>query len=300
LPDPVGEEISRWIRPCGIEIVCLRVPIGVVGVAFESRPLVVAHAAAICMKIGNAALLVGDGDTRRTGTLLLKAIQEGLKNKQFPDTAFQAVFSDNLNDARELSRMQGLVDVLIARGSATFVSDLVEHSTLPVLKHLESATHLYVDKSADLEMAAEILRDARFREPYACHSTNTVLLHRDIAAAFTEQIKALTAQTNADVPLTFITVQGTDEAIQRINGNGAHIADVIVAEDIAERDKFLRDVDSACLFHNASPRFANGCEFGMGAEIGFSSDKLHARGPISFEALTSTKYIITGKGQTRD
>lgn len=323
LHDPIGEQISRWIRPNGIEIVRVRVPIGVVGVAFESRPHVVANAAALCLKIGNALLLVGDLDARRTGEALVAAIQAGGETKGLPPDAIQAVFSDDPSAYRELARMQGLVDVLIPRGGRAFVADIVDFATVPVLKHLDGDCSLFVDRSARVEMAIEILRDARCNEPYACNSAGTLLLHRDIAApvlaalaqddVLPRRVRVLPEPTakdllptgkaaacEGDLELTVAVVADVQEAIERINREGSHVSDVIVTEDDAASDLFLREVDSACVCVNASPRFADGGEFGMGAEIGFSTDKLHARGPLGLEELTSTKYLVQGKGQVRE
>ncbi len=329
LNDPIGEQISRWIRPNGLEIVRVRVPIGVVGVAFESRPHVVANAAAICLKIGNALLFVGDLDARRTSEALLSAIQEGGRAKGLPADAIQAVFSDDPSVYRELARMQGLVDVLIPRGSRNFVADLVDHASVPVLKHLDGCCTLFVDETAKLEMAFRILRDARCNEPYACNSVGVVLLHTGIAASFLGQLAASTfcqrvllsldasAETfrpatpdafsaagggpeAADLELRIVVVRDVREAVLFINRHGAHVSDAIVTEDDTSSALFSREVDSACVCINASPRFADGGEFGMGAEIGFSTDKLHARGPLGLEELTSTKYLVQGKGQVRE
>lgn len=337
LNDPIGEQINRWIRPNGLEIVRVRVPIGVVGVAFESRPQVVANAAALCLKLGNALLLAGDLDARRTSEALLQAIQAGGTPKGLPPDALQAVFSDDPAVFRELARMQGLVDLLIPRGSRAFVADLVDHATVPVLKHLDGCCTLYVDEGAAVEMALDILRDARCHEPYACNSVGRVLLHPAAAPAFLQALgkrafcrrvrltldaaaralldpealpapvpdakqapTAASPEVAAELPLEIGIVRDLGDAICRINAQGSHVADAIVTEDDERSNRFLREVDSACVCVNASPRFADGGEFGMGAEIGFSTDKLHARGPLGLEELTSTKYLVRGKGQTRE
>lgn len=324
LNDPIGEQVSRWIRPNGLEIVRVRVPIGVVGVAFESRPHVVANAAALCLKVGNAVLLVGDTDARRTGQALVEAIHAGGAAKGLPADALQAVFSDDPATYRDLARMQGLVDVVIPRGGRTFVEDIVDYASVPVLKHLGGACHVYVDASARTETATEIIRDSRCNEPYACNSADTVLVHRAIAATFIpaltasgfcrrvrlladDEVRALlpaealerTADEGADLELTLALVDDVEQAVERINRSGSHVSDAIVAEDEEVSERFLRGVDSACVVVNASPRFADGGEFGMGAEIGFSTDKLHARGPLGLEELTTTKYRVEGKGQVR-
>lgn len=337
LNDPIGEQINRWIRPNGLEIVRVRVPIGVVGVAFESRPQVVPNAAALCLKLGNALLLAGDLDARRTSAALLQAIQEGATPKGLPPDAVQAVFTDDPAVFRELARMQGLVDLLIPRGSIAFVADLVDHATVPVLKHLGGYCTLYVDEGARIDMALEILRDARCHEPYACNSVGRVLLHPAAAPAFLVELgrrsfcrrvkltldeasralldpealpppapeagqdpAAAAPEAAAELPLDIGVVRDLEDAIGRINTQGSHVADAIVTEDDERSNRFLREVDSACVCVNASPRFADGGEFGMGAEIGFSTDKLHARGPLGLEELTSTKYRVRGKGQTRE
>lgn len=324
LKDPIGEQISRWIRPNGLEIVRVRVPIGVVGVAFESRPHVVANSAALCLKVGNAVLLVGDNDARRTGEALVEAIRTGGTPKGLPADAIQAVFSDDPKTYRDLARMQGLVDVVIPRGGRDFVADIVDYASVPVLKHLGGACHVYVDASANVELATGIVRDGRCNEPYACNSADTVLVHRDIAATFVpalaasgfcrrirlvadDDIRALLPPDVAarredvteDLTLNLAIVRDVEEAIDRVNRQGSHVADAVVAEDDATCERFQREVDSACVLVNASPRFADGGEFGMGAEIGFSTDKLHARGPLGLEELTSTKYLVQGQGQVR-
>ncbi len=321
LKDPTGETISRWIRPNGLEIVRTRVPIGVVAVPFQSRPHVVANAAALCLKIGNALLLVGDQDARRTGEALLDAIREGGESKGLPPDAVQGVFTDDPRVIHDLARQQGLVDLLIPRGSHDFVAGIVRDATVPVLKHRGSVCHIYVDAEARIDMAIDILRDARCIEPYACNSVGTVLVHPDALDAFQTALQADADLRNlrwtgdaaparpADDPvpaeqlhlitLQVLRVNDTASAVQRINAQGSHLSDAIVTESEAARDYFLRHVDSACVCVNTSPRFADGGEFGMGAEIGFSTDKFHARGPLGIEELTSAKYLVQGKGQLR-
>ncbi len=320
LKDPTGEKISRWIRPNGLEIVRVRVPIGVVGVPFQSRPHVVANAAALCFKIGNAVILVGDLDTRRTGEALLGAIREGGEPKGLPPHAIQGLFTDDPSVVQELARLQGLVNLLIPRGSHAFVAGIVDHATVPVLKHLGGVCHIYVDADARIDMAVDVLRDARCIEPYACNSVGTVLIHHDALPEFKAALLADadlrhvrwtgeaapgtgedsgSADDASDLSLQWVCVADTASAVQYINSRGSHLSDAIITESEAARDYFLRHVDSACVCVNASPRFADGDEFGMGAEIGFSTDKLHARGPLGLEELTSAKYLVQGKGQLR-
>ena len=326
-PEPVNSVVNEWVRPNGLQIRQIRVPIGVVGLAVESRPLVVATAAALCIRIGNALVAVADSPSRRTSLALADTVRDAGITRGLPRDAVQLAIADDPQAARDLARAQGLVDILVPRGGASFVADIARHATVPVLKHLAGDSHTYVDASADLDMALAILRDACFAEPWSCTSCNTVLLHENIAEALLWKLAAepavrggefvlrpddraaailgvdpveLSAPEPPDRPsLRIEVVPGTTEAIERINDRGSHVADAIVTETEVSRDEFLRGVDSACDCVNASTRFANGDEFGMGGEVGFSTDKIHARGPLGLEALTTLRYVIGGKGQVR-
>lgn len=324
-PSPVGSVVNEWVRPNGIQIRQVRVPIGVVGLALEHRPRVVADAAALCLKVGNALLVVSDEGSRRTSLAFANVIRDAGIPLGLPRDALQIVIADGPQPARDLSRATGLVDILIPRGSDAFVSDLCRHATVPLLRHLAGDTHLVVDESADLDMALSIAADACLVDPWSCDSANTLLLHERIAEAFVWRFAAhpclksgeftlradrraapilgvepsgLADPEPADrVTLRVEVVASVAEAIDRINTLGAHIADTIVTSSDASRADFLRRVDSACACVNASPRFASGAEFGMGGDVGFSTDKVHARGPLGLEALTSLRYLLCGKGQ---
>ena len=326
-PEPVDSVVNEWVRPNGLQIRQVRVPIGVVGLAVESRPLVVATAAALCIRIGNAMVAVADSPSRRTSMALSDAVRDAGVPQGLPRDAVQLAIADDPQPARDLARAQGLVDILVPRGGAAFVADIARHATVPILKHLAGDSHTYVDASADLDMALEILRDACFAEPWSCAASNTILLHENIAEALLWKLAAepavrggqfairpdaraaailaveaveRSAPEPADRPsLRIEVVSGTEEAIARINDLGSHVADAIVTESTESREAFLRFVDSACDCVNASPRFANGDEFGMGGEVGFSTDKIHARGPLGLESLTTLRYAISGKGQVR-
>ncbi len=371
--DPIGEQISRWIRPNGLEIVRRRVPIGVIGIALESRPHVVAMAAAICFKVNNAVVIVGDGDSRRTCELLASVIRDGGKRNGLPSDALQVLCSEtNLADSRILTSLEGLIDVAILRGEPSFVNDLMTHARIPVLKHTGGLCHIYVDcdrlkpltadqqpiiapssgiattKTApdtpsseagalpagdsrvnplDLESALEIVINSRVAEPYSCNSANVVLVHKNIASRFlpllveraksegielsgderaVEFVKGMRLaddkewiESRQEIMLTVGIVDSIDAAVMHINEKGSHLSDTIISSDIGAQNTFLRDVDSAAVYSNASTNFTDGGEFGMGAEIGLGTDKLFARGPIGLEDLTSTKYFVRGSGQTR-
>lgn len=345
--DPIGEQISRWIRPNGLEIVRKRVPIGLVGIALESRPHVVALAAATCFKVNNAVMVVSDDEAKKTNEILARSIRDGGAAFGLPAEALQVCCSDdNLHDCRILTSFEGLVDVAILRGSHSFVNDLVEHAKIPVLKHSGGLCHVYVDcdrmkpgidegapvndtnfNRVDIQMAVDIVVNSRCYEPYACNAANVVLVHTAIAEKFLpalqkraladgiqlhgddDVLKILPEAKPADpdewctprkeIVLTIGMVKSVEEAVARINHCGSHLSETIVSEDDATQSLFMREVDSAAVYANASTCFTDGGEYGMGAEVGLSTDKLNARGPIGLEDLTSTKYIVFGNGQTR-
>lgn len=366
--DPIGEQISRWIRPNGLEIVRRRVPIGVVGVVLESRPNVVAIAAATCFKVNNAVVIVADDESPLTVEMLTGAIRSGGASCGMPPDALQVLCSDdNLIDGRFLTSLDGLVDVAILRGNPSFVSDLVEHAKIPVLKHRGGVCHVYVDcdrlkpsaaepaapalaaakpsqetpapeagalppgdaavNPVDLGTAVEIVLNSRYIEPYSCTAASVALVHRNIAPRFLPALAQKAAELDVELhgdervaeimpgikpaeadewrnPRKEITisvgvVDSLKDAIAHINVHGAHLCDSIVSADTGAQNVFMRDVDSAAVYSNASTNFTDGGEFGMGAEVGLSTDKLYARGPIGLEDLTSTKYIVRGSGQVR-
>lgn len=320
LPDPVGETIWTRDRPSGIRIAKVREPFGVVAVVFESRPNVFVDTAALCLKTSNAIILRGGKEALRSNKALCAAVQDELVRRaqtgEIPAAAANAVQLVQTTDhdaVRELVRSVGLVDVAIPRGGERLIRAMCEAALIPVLKHYKGVCHVYVDDAADLDMALRILDNAKVQRPSACNAAECLLVHEKVAAAFLPRVAAWAQekgvtlhQDDADwsrewlaLDLNVGTVADVDAAVAHINTYGSHHSDAIVTEDAAHAATFLRDVDSATVYHNASTRFTDGAEFGMGAEIGISTDKLHARGPMGLEELTTYKYVIRGIGTCR-
>ncbi len=313
LPDPVGETIWTRERPSGIKIAKVREPFGVVAVVFESRPNVFVDTAALCLKTSNAIILRGGKEAIKSNLALAAAVRDGLAAAGFPSDAVQLVSSTDHEGVRELVRMPEYVDVAIPRGGERLIRAMCEAALIPVLKHYKGVCHVYVDDSADLAMALSILHNAKVQRPSACNAAECLLVHETLAPLFLPMVKAwadgegVTLHIeDADwtrewlsLDLNVGIVKDVDAAIAHINANGSHHSDCIVTSDAARAAKFLRDVDSAAVYHNVSTRFTDGAEFGMGAEIGISTDKLHARGPMGLEELTTYKYTVTGDGVVR-
>ena len=308
LPDPVGETIWERERPSGIRIRKVREPFGVVAVVFESRPNVFVDTAALCLKTGNAIILRGGKEAVRSNKALADSVRGALAG--IPDAVQFVEVTDHAAVA-ELVRAVGLVDVAIPRGGERLIRAMCEAALIPVLKHYKGVCHVYVDDSADLAMALAILDNAKVQRPSACNAAETLLVHEKLAPIFLPMVRAWAADRGVtlhddgagveylSLDLNVATVPGVEEAIAFVNANGSHHSDAIVTEDAERAAMFLRDVDSACVYHNASTRFTDGAEFGMGAEIGISTDKLHARGPMGLEELTTYKYVVTGDGTIR-
>ena len=310
LADPVGETIETRERPSGITIRKVRVPFGVVAVVFESRPNVFVDTAALCLKTGNAVVLRGGKEAFATNRALAAAVKEGLG-----DLAEAVQFVDVLDHAAvtELVRAVGLVDVAIPRGGERLIRAMCEAALVPVLKHYKGVCHIYVDDKADLAMALAILDNAKAQRPGVCNAAECLLVHERLAPLFLPMVRAWAAdkgvtlhESGQDWEREFLVlemnvgvVKDVRGAIDHINRYGSHHSDCIVTNDAARAQEFLRDVDSACVYHNVSTRFTDGGEFGMGAEIGISTDKLHARGPMGLTELTTYKYEITGDGIVR-
>ncbi len=310
LADPVGETIETRERPSGITIRKVRVPFGVVAVVFESRPNVFVDTAALCLKTGNAVVLRGGKEAFATNRALAAAVKEGLG-----DLAEAVQFVDVLDHAAvtELVRAVGLVDVAIPRGGERLIRAMCEAALVPVLKHYKGVCHIYVDDKADLAMALAILDNAKAQRPGVCNAAECLLVHERLAPLFLPMVRAWAAdkgvtlhESGQDWEREFLAlemnvgvVKDVRGAIDHINRYGSHHSDCIVTNDAARAQEFLRDVDSACVYHNVSTRFTDGGEFGMGAEIGISTDKLHARGPMGLTELTTYKYEITGDGIVR-
>ena len=315
LPDPVGETLDVRERPSGITIRKVRVPFGVVAVVFESRPNVFVDTAALCLKTGNAVVLRGGKEAIETNRALAAAVRDGLG-----DLAEAVQFIDILDHAAvtELVRAVGLVDVAIPRGGERLIRAMCEAALVPVLKHYKGVCHVYVDDKADLAMALSILDNAKTQRPGVCNAAECLLVHERLAPIFLPMVRAWAADkgvllhegTDGDAAVDwereFLALEmnvgivwDVRAAVAHINRYGSHHSDCIVTNDAARAREFLRDVDSACVYHNVSTRFTDGGEFGMGAEIGISTDKLHARGPMGLEELTTYKYLVTGDGIVR-
>ncbi|WP_214320657.1 glutamate-5-semialdehyde dehydrogenase [Nonomuraea sediminis] len=326
LPDPVGEVLRGSTLPNGLELRQLRVPLGVIGIIYEGRPNVTVDAAALCLKSGNAVLLRGSSSAYQSNTVLVRVMQDALAGTEVPAAAVQLVPGQTRDSVKELMRARGLVDVLIPRGGASLINSVVEESTVPVIETGVGNCHVYVDADADLELAVGILVNAKAQRPSVCNAAETFLVHRDVAAAFVPAaLKALAeagvtvhgdariAELGQVVPATdddfyaeylsldiaAAVVDSLEDAVAHIRKYGSGHTDAIVTRSQAAARRFVALVDSAAVAVNASTRFTDGGEFGFGAEIGISTQKLHARGPMGLPELTSTKWVYTGEGHLR-
>ena len=316
LPDPVGVVRKTITRENGMTIKKVSVPLGVLAVVFESRPNVFVDTAALTLKSGNAVILRGGKEAFETNAALAKAVTEGLQSlASATDLSDAVLFVDTLDHqaVTELVRAVGLVDVAIPRGGERLIRAMCEAALVPVLKHYKGVCHVYVDEKADLAMALSILDNAKTQRPGVCNAAECLLVHERLAPLFLPMVRAwakdkgvVMHETDPDWGREFLAlemnvgvVRDVDAAIEHINRYGSHHSDCIVTNDEAAARAFLRGVDSACVYHNVSTRFTDGAQFGMGAEIGISTDKLHARGPMGLEELTTYKYVITGDGLIR-
>ena len=328
LPDPVGTTVSEWTRPNGMVISRVRVPIGVIGIIFESRPNVTADAGALCMKSGNAAILRGGSDAFHSSGLIVEALQAGLAAAGLPRDAIQmAPTTDRASVGEMLAGLGGTIDLIVPRGGKSLVARVQAEARVPVFSHLEGICHVYVDKSANPGMALAIVLNAKMRRTGVCGSAETILIDRAAAGTNLKPIiRTLIdagcevrgdAETQAadarvkpasqedwsteylDAIVSMRVVGGVAEAMAHIAKYGSQHTDAIVADDAATAQRFLNEVDSAIVLHNASTQFADGGEFGFGAEIGIATGKLHARGPVGLEQLTTFKYQVRGNGQIR-
>lgn len=328
LKDPIGDRISRWIRPNGLEIAKIRVPIGVIGIIYESRPNVTADTAALCIKTGNAIILRGGKEAINSNKAIADAMIKGGEEKGLPKNAIQLIRTTDREAVRELVQLEGLVDLVIPRGGETLIRTVTEWARVPVIKHYKGICHTYIDESANLDMALDIAVNAKCQRPGVCNSMETILVHNSIAEEFLPKLAAAMTERNVelrgdesaknivpemtaateedwhteylDLILAVHVIASVDEAIEHINTYGSGHSDAIISENEAAQKSFTQKVDSAAVYINASTRFTDGGEFGMGAEIGISTDKLHARGPMGLEELTTYKYIIVGQGQVRE
>ncbi len=326
LPDPVGRELAVWDRPNGLKIARVSVPLGVIGIIYESRPNVTADAGGLCLKSGNAAILRGGSESARSSAAILACLQVGLRHAGLPEAAIQSLPTTDRAAVGIMLTMADEIDLIIPRGGRGLIERVAAESRIPVLKHLDGICHTYVDAAADGDKARRIVLNAKMRRTGVCGATETLLVNRqrsdllplligDLLAAGCEVRGDAAAQAidrrviaandtdwdteYLDAIISVRVVADLDEAIAHINHHGSHHTEAIVTEDIQAADRFLREVDAGIVIHNSSTQFADGGEFGMGAEIGISTGKLHARGPVGAEQLTSYKYIVRGDGQIR-
>ena len=327
LADPVGQVMAEWTRPNGLVISRVRVPLGVIGVIYESRPNVTSDAAGLCLKAGNAVILRGGSESFHSSAAIARALHEGLKSAGLPEGSVQLVPTRDRAAVGEMLTMSQYIDIIVPRGGKSLIERVARESRIPVIKHLEGICHVYVDGAAKLGMAREIVLNAKMRRTGICGAAETLLVDEAAAASHLAPIIGDLIEAGCEVrgdgaaraaddrvvaaspedwdteylePIISVkVVNGVGGAIAHIARHGSHHTEAIVTEDGAAAERFLGEIDSAILLHNASTQFADGGEFGMGAEIGISTDKLHARGPVGVEQLTSYKYLVRGSGQVR-
>ena len=327
LPDPVGEISDLKFRPSGIQVGKMRVPLGVIGIIYEARPNVTADAAALCLKSGNAAILRGGSEAIRSNRAIAALVQEGLASAGLPANAVQVIDTTDRAAVGLLITMREYVDVIVPRGGKGLIARLLAEARVPMIQHLDGNCHVYIDDEADADKALKIVENSKTQRYGTCNTTESLLIARAVAARLLPPIAAMlhekgveirgctetqalvnnvTAASEEDYASEFLApiisvkvVAGLDEAIEHINHYGSHHTEAIVSENYTTAMRFLREVDSASVMVNASTRFADGFEYGLGAEIGISTDKIHARGPVGLEGLTSQKWIVLGNGQVR-
>ena len=329
LHDPTGEILREWTRPNGLRLRKKRTPIGVIGIIYESRPNVTADAAVLCFKTGNATILRGGKEAIHSNRAIAAALQDGGAPAGLPDHSIQLIPFTDRESVRHLCEMDQWLDLIIPRGGASLIEAVVSMARMPVIKHYDGICHVYVDSAADPAMAEAIAVNSKIQKPSVCNSAETLLVHRAIAPTFVPRIAAALAVKGVEIRgdeafralageapvvpaseadwtteyldtiLSAKVVDDLDAAIAHINRYGSHHTDAIVTSDEAAAAKFQLEIDSACVFWNCSTRFADGGEFGFGAEIGISTDKLHARGPMALEELCSYKYLVFGSGQLK-
>lgn len=327
LPDPIGDTLEDFERPNGLRIRKIRVPLGVIGIIYEARPNVTVDAAGLCLKTGNAVVLRGGSSALFSNEKIVEVLHIALRRSAIPADALQLILSSDRSSVDEMLKLNGLIDVLIPRGGHSLIQNVVNNASVPVIETGAGVCHTFIDESAQLEMAISIGLNAKTQRPSVCNAMETLLVHEAAAAkhlnaiadAFTganvelrgdERARAivpnmLTAEAAdwgteyGDYILSVKVVKDLDEALEHIREFGTMHSECIVTEDASNAERFLQEVDAAAVYHNASTRFTDGFEFGFGAEIGISTQKLHARGPMGLPALTSTKYRIYGSGQIR-
>ena len=332
LPDPVGQILREWTQPNGIRISKIRVPIGVIGIIYESRPNVTSDAAVLCIKTGNAVILRGGSEALQSNLAIAMALQNGGARAGLPNDSIQILSQASREGVQFMAEMDRYIDLIIPRGGKALIEAVVSAARMPVIKHSDGVCIVYVDREADLDMAIEIVDNAKTQRPGVCNAIETVLVHRQIASPFLDRLAArltkkgvelradeaaftkleslryetLRLATDEDWSTEFLdlilalrVVDSPHEAVAHIERFGSHHSDCIITRNEETAEQFLAEIDSATVYWNASTRFTDGGEFGFGAEIGISTDKLHARGPMGLEELTTYKYLIRGDGQVR-
>jgi glutamate-5-semialdehyde dehydrogenase len=328
LPDPVGETVEAWRRPNGLDIARVRVPLGVIGFIYESRPNVTADAAGLCVKSGNAVLLRGGSEAIESNALIAAVLAKALDKTGAPPEAIQFVEVTDREAVAVMLEQDRLLDLIIPRGGEEFVRWVAERSRVPILKHDKGLVHVFVDAAADLEMATTIVLNAKTQRPSVCNALETLLVDRAVAARFLPPLAARLAAAGVEVRgcpqtrtlvstarpateadwdeeyldliLAIRVVDGLDAALAHIGRHGSGLAEAIVTNDLARARRFTREVDAAAVLVNASTRLVDGAQFGLGAEMGISTSRVHARGPVGVRELTTTKFIVQGDGQVRD
>ena len=327
LPDPVGEVMKRWTRPNGLEIFKVRVPIGLIGIIYESRPNVTVDSAVLCLMAGNATLLRGGREARRSNRALADVLGEAAHQRGLPKEVVALVEDESREGVAEMCGLEGVIDLLIPRGGPGLIAAVVQHARVPVIKHADGVCHIFIHREADPKMAEEIVVNAKCQRPATCNAAETLLIDRQgaesilpklVAALQKKGVKlfgdAAAAKASGyalkepkawkteylDLTMAIRVVDGVEGALEHLAEHGSHHSDTIVTEERSAAERFLREADSAVVYWNASTRFTDGGEFGFGAEIGISTDKIHARGPMGLEELTSYKYVVAGQGQIRE
>ena len=327
LPDPVGEVMKRWTRPNGLEIFKVRVPIGLIGIIYESRPNVTVDSAVLCLMAGNATLLRGGREARRSNRVLADVLGEAAHQKGLSKEVVALVEDEGREGVAEMCGLEGVIDLLIPRGGPGLIAAVVQHARVPVIKHADGVCHIFIHREADPKMAEEIVVNAKCQRPATCNAAETLLIDRQgaesilpklVAALQKKGVKlvgdAAAAKASGqalkepkawkteylDLTMAIRVVDGVEGALEHLAEHGSHHSDTIVTEERSAAERFLREADSAVVYWNASTRFTDGGEFGFGAEIGISTDKIHARGPMGLEELTSYKYVVAGQGQIRE
>lgn len=327
LPDPIGRTMAEWDRPNGLRIARVSVPLGVIGIIYESRPNVTADAGALCLKSGNAVILRGGSESLNSSAAITRCLQSGLSAAGLPESAIQSIPTRDRAAVGALLQMAELVDFIVPRGGRSLIERVMVESRIPVIAHLDGNCHIYIHEAADETMAREVTMNAKLRRVSVCGAAESMVIDRKIAETLLPKLvddlsaagcevrgyaaaqaadARIVAARDADWDMEYLdkiisvrVVDGPDDGIAHVNRHGSHHTDTIITSEAAVADRFLAEVDSAIVLHNASTQYADGAEFGMGAEIGISTGKLHARGPVGAEQLTSYKYVVRGTGQCR-